>query len=74
MSLDQARVASLQQIQDFSDSACLKNSLSTFPLHHAATAPVFGASLLPSLLVFLIFSAIASLKFLAKEQKKSQLH
>lgn len=52
MSLDQAGVASLQLIQDFSDSACLKTPLST-SLHYAATAPVFGASLLLHLLSFL---------------------
>lgn len=58
MSLDKAGEASLQQIADFSDSAGIKKSLSQLFLCISLPQLLFGASLLLSLLAFLIFSAI----------------
>lgn len=58
MSLDKAGEASLQQIPGFSDSAGIKNSLPQLFLCLTLPQLLFGASLLLSLLAFLIFSAI----------------
>lgn len=58
MPSDKAGEASLQQIPGFPDSAGVQNSLSQLFLCTTLPQLLFGASLLLSLLAFLIFPAI----------------